>query len=103
VFHFYTVDDSRPTIQALQHARITTAVSVKWFQLGIELIDNTRVGQLDVIKANNTDVLRCCLEMFSYWLKTYPNANWYELVAALRAPGVDMNEVAATVKKTFIG
>ena len=80
---FY-LDDSKPTIQALQRARIITAVSLKWYELGVELMDNTRVGQLDIIKANNNDVSRCCLE-------------------ALRAPGIDMNEVAANVKKIFIG
>ena len=78
-------------------------MSLKWYELGVELLDNERVGQLDIIKINNNDVSRRCLEMFSFWLKAYSNASWYELVAALRAPGVDMNEVATTVKKTFIG
>ena len=79
-------------------------MGLKWQELGVELLDNERVGQLGIIRANNNnDVSRCCSEMFSYWLKAYPNASWYELIAALRAPGVDMSGVAATVKKTFIG
>ena len=79
-------------------------MSLKWHELGVELLDNERVGQLDIIRANNNnDVSRCCLEMFKYWLKAYPSASWYELIAALRAPGVDMSGVAATVKETFIG
>ena len=79
-------------------------MSLKWYELGVELLDNELVGQLDIIRANNNnDVSRCCLEMFKYWLKAYCNASWYELLVALRAPGVDMDGVAATVKKTFIG
>ena len=75
----------------------------KWYQLGIQLLDEDQAPQLKVIRANNDDVTGCCTAMFDYWLQTHPNASWYELVAALRAPGVELNGVAASVERTFHG
>ena len=97
------IGTSKPTFKILQHANIITVTSLKWYELGVELLDDNQIPKLDIIKANNNDVSRCCSEMFSYWLQTHPNANWYELLAALRAPGVEMNDVAASVKRIFKG
>ena len=57
----------------------------------------------EIIKANDDNVSRFCSEMLSYWLQTHPNATWYELVVALRASGVELNKVVASVEKTFHG
>jgi len=95
--------DSKPTLKKLQHAKIVTAASSKWYELGVELLNDDQVPQLRIIKENNDDVSRRCSEMLSYWLQTHPNASWYELVAALRAPGVELNEVAASVEREFVG
>ena len=99
----FLIGNSKPTLKILQHANIITATSLKWHELGVELLDDNQIPQLDIIKANNNDVSRCCSEMFSYWLQTHPNANWYELVAALRAPGIELNDVAASVKRICKG
>ena len=76
-------------------------MSSKWYQLGIQLLDECQAPQLEIIRANNDDVTGCCTALFGYWLQTHPNASWYELVTALRAPGVELNEVAASVERTF--
>ena len=78
-------------------------MGAKWYQLGIQLLDENQAPQLEIIKANHDDVIGCCTALFSYWLQTHPNASWCELVVALRAPGVEMNEVAASVERTFHG
>ena len=41
--------------------------------------------------------------MFIYWLETHPNATWYQLVAALKTPGIQMNNIAATIERDIIG
>ena len=71
--------------------------------MGIELLEDDQLAQLRVITANYNDVTRQCSEMFIYWLQTHPNATWHQLVAALRAPGVEMNDVAATLEGNFVG
>ena len=76
-------------------------MSSKWYQLGIQLLDECQAPQLEIIRANNDDVTGCCTALFGYWLQTHPSASWYELVTALRAPGVELNEVAASVERAF--
>jgi len=41
--------------------------------------------------------------MFIYWLQTHPNATWNQLIAALRAPGVEMMDVAASMEESCAG
>ena len=79
------------------------AASSRWYQLGIELLDDDQVTQLRIIKENNDDVAARCSEMLSYWMQTHPNATWYQLVAAMKTPGVELNELAATVEKSYTG
>ena len=79
------------------------AACYRWYQLGIELLDDDQVTQLDIIKKNNDDVTERCTAMFSYWLQTHPNSTWYQLMAALREPGVELNELAASVEEKYAG
>ena len=95
------IDDSRPTLRNLLKAQIITSVSSKWYRLGIHLLDDHQAPHLEIIRANNDDVTERCFALFGYWLQTHPDASWYELVTALRAPGVELNEVAASVERTF--
>jgi len=41
--------------------------------------------------------------MLKYWLQTHLEASWYQLIKALRAPGVELNSVAADLEKQFTG
>jgi len=78
-------------------------MSSKWYELGIALLDDNQSRQLNVIKADNNEVTRRCTAMLSYWLDTHPDATWSDLAAGLRAPGVEMIEVAATIEGQFAG
>ena len=99
----HVTGNSRPTLKLLHSGSITVKVSPKWYELGIQLLDDDQLAQLRVITANYNDVTRQCSEMFIYWLQTHPNATWLQLMAALRAPGIEMNDVAATLERDFIG
>ena len=92
---------SKPTLKKLQQTKIITAVGNKWYELGIELLDEDQLTQLDIIKTNNNEVTRCCAEMFLFWLRSHSTATWQNLVDALKAPGVELNDVAATVEAHF--
>ena len=73
----------------------------KWYELGIELLDEDQLPQLDIIKTNNNEVTRCCAEMFLFWLRSHSTATWQDLVEALKAPGVELNDVATMVEAQF--
>ena len=94
---------SKPTLKKLQKSRVIAAASSRWYQLGIELLDDDRVTQLEVIKKNNDDVTERCTALFSYWLRTHPSSTWGQLVAAMREPGVDLNELAASMEESYSG
>ena len=96
-------DAKPPSLKLLLNSKVITDVSAKWYQLGIMLVEEDKEGQLENIKANYHNVTDCCFEMFRYWIQTQPKASWHQLVEALRVPGIEMNDVAESVKKRFIG
>ena len=100
IYIIYVVS-SKPTLKKLQQTKIITAVGSKWYELGIELLDEDQLTQLDIIKTNNNEVTRRCAEMFLFWLRTHSTATWQNLADALKAPGVELNDVAATVETHF--
>ena len=92
---------SKPTLKKLQQTKIITAAGSKWYELGKELLNEDQLTQLGIIKTNNHEVTRCCAEMFLFWLRSHSTATWQNLVEALKAPGVELNDVAATVESHF--
>ncbi|XP_065908002.1 uncharacterized protein [Dysidea avara] len=103
IVQYVNPDVSKPCLKLLQKNKVIAAVSAKWYQLGIELLEDDKVGHLANIRANNHNVTDCCYAMFTYWIQTQPKASWLQLVEALREPGVEMNDMAETVKGKFIG
>jgi len=68
------------------------------------LLKEEQGSQLRQIKSNRgQDVKKCCFEMFNYWKKTHPDANWYHLLAALKSPGVELHAIATDIEKKFNG
>ena len=93
---------SRPTLKQLQKTGVIASIATKWYELGIELLDDNQSSQLDIIKVNHHyNVINCCYDMFKYWLQSHPYANWYKLVHALRESGIEENTVAATLESNF--
>ena len=43
------------------------------------------------------------MEMLNYWLKITPDANWDNLIHALRAPGLHLLAIANDVEKEVKG
>jgi len=64
-----------------------------WRDLGIELLGQNEISQLDVIKVNNgSDVTKCCSGMLALWLQRQPSASWSQLIGALKQ--VKLNRIA---------
>ena len=82
----HTVDD-RPEVKYLnRHVKdnIRAAGQEVWRDLGVELLQNEDVIELDAIKNNRTELAVCCSEMFKLWLERQPNASWRNLIDALK-------------------
>jgi len=100
---FSTTVYSRPTIKLLQNSKIITAIGPKWYELGIELLNDDQLIHLKSIKADNNEATRCCTEMLIYWLQSHSSATWYQLAEALKTSGVELNSVAAMVEALCTG
>ena len=90
---------SKPSLKKLQQLEVITAVGNKWYELGIELLDDNQLTQLDVIKNNNNEVTGRCAEMFQFWLRSHSTVTWQDLIEALKLPRVRLYDVAAMVEK----
>ena len=55
-----------------------------WRDLGTVLMGQSGVSGLDIIKANNKDVMQCYSAMFNIWRQRQPKANWNQLITALK-------------------
>ena len=101
---FYSITVySKPSIKALQRSKIITTIGPKWYELGIELLDEDQSSQLDIIISSHNEATRCCIAMFNYWLQSHTSATWHELINALRSPGVELNSVATIVEELLPG
>ena len=79
-------------------------VAPKWYELGVELLNEYQENHLFIIKSDHgSDHKKCCTEMFWHWLRTDPNASWNKLVTSLRSPAVELHGVAADIEKMFQG
>ena len=101
---FYSITvNSKPTIRVLQNSKIIATIGPKWYELGIQLLDDDKVAQLEIIKTNDSEVTRQCAAMLMYWLQSHSTATWHQLLEALKTPVVDLNNVVAMVEVLFSG
>ena len=94
---------NKPSIKILQSHGIITDIGTQWYKLGIALLDEDQISQLEIIRRNHDDVTGRCTNLFIYWLQAYPKATWHDLVKNLKSKGVDLNSVAANVEEIFPG
>ena len=99
----FTTVLSKPIIKVLQHSKVISAIGPKWYELGIELLDDDQMRQLDIIETNNNEVTRRCTAMLKYWLESHPTATYQDLAKALKTPGVELHNVATTMEDLFPG
>ena len=78
-------------------------VADKWYDIGLELLEQKDERTVNIIKTNNAgNVAECCTEMLELWLKRQPNATWNQLIKALRAPGIELNNAASKIEKMLL-
>ena len=78
------------------------SIATKWKDIGVELLEQKDVEKLNVIKRNNAgDCIECCGEMLELWLHKQPKATWNQLIEALKAPGIELDDVASEIEGIF--
>ena len=90
---------------SLRHLhRFKKEISKNWFDLGVELI-NDSVNELNNLQEDfPKDAGKCCSKMFQLWLKKSNNATWNQLIEALRVPNIEMFELANKIESMlFLG
>ena len=107
LYEFILLVEDRPDIKYLNsHVRshICGACAFNpeiWKDLGIELMGQDIVVDLDIISANKRgDVVGCCSSMFSLWLRRQTEASWKQLIDALIK--VKLNVLVSEIKKSLI-
>ena len=70
----------------------------KWYQLGLELIDDEI--DVNIIKENHKNDTEACLEAtFNLWMKRCENPTWEKIVAGLR--NIGENNLAAELEEEY--
>lgn len=91
--------ENRPTLKLLNKL-VKKEATNKWYDLGIELLENGDIEKLKTIRINHpNDASACCTEMFDLWLRRQPKATWKQLINALREPGIELNKLADNIEQ----
>ena len=70
-----------------------------WYDIGLELLEQKDENAIEIIKKENTgDISECCTKMLKLWLNKSPNATWNQLIEALKAPGIELNDAASKIE-----
>ena len=89
------IDRDRPALKYL-NKYVKEEASVKWHDLGLELLDPKDEGKLNEIQySGHRDVSARCKQMFQLWLERCPDATWEHLIQALKE--VELNHLAAKI------
>ena len=71
----FFVGHQQPSLKYLNRY-VRDSIGIKWYDLGIELLDFNDVAELDMIEAEHPmDFKKCCTKMFSLWLRKQPVAS----------------------------
>ena len=76
-------------------------VPTKWYDLGLELLDQEDEQELNVIESDkHGDSEKSTTDMFKLWLSRKPSANWNDIVQALT--DIKMNDLATKIKEMIL-
>ena len=78
--------------------RVLPHVAVKWYDLGLELLDPVNEHELEIIEKDvRDDAKMACRKMFKKWLDSDEEASWEKVIQALR--DIELDEVAHNIEE----
>lgn len=86
---------AKPKLKDLSN-HVAPYVGHKWYNLGVQLLDEGDVRELSTIETDyRGDVDACCTKMFERWLQIVPTASWDQLIKGLKAPNIKLKKLAS--------
>ena len=73
-------------------------ITDRWYDIELELLEQKDEKAIKIILKNTGDISECCTEMLDLWLTRLPDATWNQLIEALKAPGIELNDAASKIK-----
>ena len=102
LFDVFTGTD-RPALKHLNR-HVRPHITDKWHDIGVELLDVEDESALNTIKVNNPgDGHKCTAEMLQLWLEKKPDASWNQLIQALKAPIIKLEDLASKIEALLEG
>ena len=81
--------------------KVCAAGTNKWRDLGIVLMGQDAVTDLDMIRVDYPyNVKECCSRMFTEWHQRTPKASWKQLIEALKE--VELTQLASEIEELLI-
>ena len=81
--------------------KVCAAGANKWRDLGMELMGQNAVTDLDMIRVDYPyNVKECCSRMFTEWHQRIPKASWKQLIGALKE--VKLTQLASELEELLI-
>ena len=94
--------NQKPSLRFLNRY-VRGEVSLKWHDLGTELLDSDDIGALNTIEADHpSDHDTCCVKMFRLWLRKQPSASWNQLMEALKQPDIEFQALATKIEQMLV-
>ena len=81
--------------------RVLPHVAVKWYELGLELLDPANEHELEIIEKDAKDDAKMgCRKMFKKWLDSDEEASWEKVIQALT--DIELDEVASDIEERLM-
>ena len=93
----YFIGTDRPALKYL-YKHVKTNITAKWYDIGVELLDDADVPALNTIKTDHPgDSNQCTAEMLGLWLEKKSDATWNQLTDAFREPNINLETLASKI------
>ena len=101
---FLSTGTDRPALKYLfSHVREKITAAGKWYDIGVQLFDvkdEQVVNTIENDHRGNAD--KCTAIMLQLWLDRKPDANWNQLIQALRMPSIRLDALASEIEGMLI-
>ena len=92
---------SRPSLKDLVNRVSPDVVAIKWYELGLELLEQKHEHELEIIgKDARDDAKISCRKMFKRWLEIDEEASWEKVIQALRI--IELDNVASGIEELLL-
>ena len=96
---FFAIGTGCPFLKCL-NKYVIPDIADKWYDIGIQLLDEEDTPQLKLIKTRHGgDVNDCTAGMLQLWQEKKPDANWDQLLQVLRRPSINLNTLASKIEQ----